>query len=271
MNGSTASAAPSVAASENVMILASAGTGKTFELSSRYIHLLLEGAHPRSILATTFTRKAAGEILDRIVLRLAAAAGDAKTATATSAELKLPPIPCERFGEVLLELVRNLNNLQVETLDAFFFRIARAFSLDMGMPPAWQIADDSEVVALSNRAIRQSLTDRAVVSIVHDLAKGEAKHRVFPFLEREGEYWGPPADDTQAIHELERLRLRRASFIVFAWPAFWWMEHYKGFAEYLQSHFTSVLNNESLIVFDIRRSALLETDNSTSFCAPDSV
>ena len=57
---------------------ASAGTGKTFALSSRYLALLAGGADPASIVALTFTRKAAGEILARILTRLAQAAASAK-------------------------------------------------------------------------------------------------------------------------------------------------------------------------------------------------
>ena len=58
----------------NAALAASAGTGKTFALSSRYLALLAAGAEPASIVALTFTRKAAGEILSRILTRLAAAA-----------------------------------------------------------------------------------------------------------------------------------------------------------------------------------------------------
>ena len=47
---------------QHEIIRASAGSGKTYQLSSRYIRLLFHGAPPPSILATTFTRKAAGEI-----------------------------------------------------------------------------------------------------------------------------------------------------------------------------------------------------------------
>jgi hypothetical protein len=47
-------------------------------------------------------------------------------------------------------------------------------------------------------------------------------YRAIPFLQRDGQYWGRPADDTTAIEELERLRTDGASFIAFAWPAFWW-------------------------------------------------
>ena len=58
---------------DNVLIRASAGTGKTFQLTSRYLRLLLAGAEPDEILATTFTKKAAGEITERVLLRLAKA------------------------------------------------------------------------------------------------------------------------------------------------------------------------------------------------------
>ena len=58
---------------EPTLIRASAGTGKTYQLTARYLKLLIQGAAPESILATTFTRKAAGEILSRILETLAAA------------------------------------------------------------------------------------------------------------------------------------------------------------------------------------------------------
>ena len=57
----------------NVVIRASAGTGKTYRLSSRFLGLLAAGEPVDGVLATTFTRKAAGEILGRVLLRLAEA------------------------------------------------------------------------------------------------------------------------------------------------------------------------------------------------------
>ncbi len=58
------------------LVRASAGTGKTYRLTARLLRILLQGAAPESILATTFTRKAAGEILDRVLLTLARAADE---------------------------------------------------------------------------------------------------------------------------------------------------------------------------------------------------
>ena len=48
----------------HVMILASAGSGKTYALTNRYVQLLAGGAEPERIVALTFTRKAAGEFFD---------------------------------------------------------------------------------------------------------------------------------------------------------------------------------------------------------------
>jgi 2-polyprenyl-3-methyl-5-hydroxy-6-metoxy-1,4-benzoquinol methylase len=76
--------------------------------------------------------------------------------------------------------------------------------------------------------------------------------RAIPFLERDGQYWGPPADDETAIRELQRLVHEGAGFIVFAWPAFWWFEYYSGLARHLRSTFRCVLQNERAVVFDLR-------------------
>ena len=58
------------------LVVASAGSGKTYRLASRIIELLAGGVPSSQILASTFTRKAAGEILDRVLVRLAEAAED---------------------------------------------------------------------------------------------------------------------------------------------------------------------------------------------------
>jgi alpha(1,3/1,4) fucosyltransferase len=75
--------------------------------------------------------------------------------------------------------------------------------------------------------------------------------RTVPFLERDGEYWGPPADDAVAIAELERLRIAGATHFVLASPAFWWIEHYRGFIERVRASYRPVLQNDRLMVFDL--------------------
>ncbi|MDR1284506.1 MAG: UvrD-helicase domain-containing protein, partial [Opitutaceae bacterium] len=72
---------------ENRMILASAGSGKTYALTNRFVQLLALGAAPERIVALTFTRKAAGEFSDEILKKLARAATAPDYATALAYEL----------------------------------------------------------------------------------------------------------------------------------------------------------------------------------------
>jgi SAM-dependent methyltransferase len=76
-------------------------------------------------------------------------------------------------------------------------------------------------------------------------------NRAIPFLERSGQYWGPPPDDDTAIRELTRLRQTGAKYLVFAWPAFWWLEYYTEFHHKLRLQYHCVLKNERLVVFDL--------------------
>ncbi len=93
------------------------------------------------------------------------------------------------------------------------------------------------------------LVDDDALGLGKDLAEGRS---AIPFLERGAQYWGPPADDAIAIRELERLRENGASFIVFAWPCFWWLEHYAEFRDFLRAEYRVLLENDRSIIFDLR-------------------
>ena len=60
----------------SVAVEACAGAGKTWMLVSRIVRALLDGAAPHEILAITFTKKAAGEMRQRLQEWLAAFAGE---------------------------------------------------------------------------------------------------------------------------------------------------------------------------------------------------
>lgn len=82
-----------------------------------------------------------------------------------------------------------------------------------------------------------------------------AGRRVLPFLEKDGKYWGPPADDEQAVGELERLRQAGARYIIFSRHVSWWLDYYPGLREYLRSNFRLVGDDAQMIAFDLRNGA----------------
>jgi hypothetical protein len=73
-----------------------------------------------------------------------------------------------------------------------------------------------------------------------------------PFMERDGQYWGRPSDDNVALEEIERLRQKGATYIAFAWPAHWWLQYYTTLSEHLRSKYHCILQNQRLVVFDLR-------------------
>jgi Sulfotransferase domain len=78
------------------------------------------------------------------------------------------------------------------------------------------------------------------------------RRRMVRFFEREGRGWESPSDDAAALRELERLRRVGATFVVFGWPAFWWLDSYPALHRHLRSNGRCVLENERLLVFDLR-------------------
>jgi polysaccharide pyruvyl transferase WcaK-like protein len=76
--------------------------------------------------------------------------------------------------------------------------------------------------------------------------------RPLPFLERAGEYWGPPPDDATAIAEIERLRSTGAEFLIFVPGTYWWLDHYVEFARHLMQRAPLIVDTERLKVFNLR-------------------
>lgn len=203
----------------HLVIRASAGTGKTFQLSNRFLALVAAGEPLDSILATTFTRKAAGEILDRVLTRLAEAALDPKKQAELAKHVD-PSLDQARCQRLLRDMVRHLHRLRVGTLDSFFIQVARSFSLELGLPPAWQIIDEVDDRRMRAEAIRTVLREEStmdVVALMNLLTKGEATRSVSEqitllvndlysvFVEAPAEAWqAVPRHKELAPEELQR-------------------------------------------------------------------
>ncbi|MFT3991937.1 MAG: UvrD-helicase domain-containing protein [Luteolibacter sp.] len=116
--------------SKNLITLASAGSGKTYKLSNRVIELVADGVSPESIVALTFTRKAAGEFADAVLSKLAKAASDEKAAEDLRRSIGKPDAD---FSEILSRVTRALPRFTLGTIDSFFAKIVRSFPYELGL------------------------------------------------------------------------------------------------------------------------------------------
>lgn len=131
----------------NLLIRASAGTGKTYALATRYLRLMLLGnVDPAKIVALTFSRAAAQEIYTKILERLWTAAESEEKARKESEEIsKASKTPKSWSKAEFASLLRNLIDTQhlgtIATLDSFILRMVRNFPLEMGFQHAVSVLD----------------------------------------------------------------------------------------------------------------------------------
>jgi ATP-dependent exoDNAse (exonuclease V) beta subunit len=156
----------------NIVIQASAGSGKTMQLSNNFLKILFKEIDVNksfdvdTIVASTFTRKAAGEITDRILNRLAnALSGNVSEFNnlrnlmpeEVKAKSKNQDYINKRLFNSLAKLVRNLYKVRICTLDSFFSRIASTFFLELGFPSGWSIISENDFEKIINTAIHNVL------------------------------------------------------------------------------------------------------------------
>ncbi|WP_151715561.1 UvrD-helicase domain-containing protein [Acinetobacter sp. TUM15071] len=143
------------------LIEASAGTGKTYTLSSLMVRIFLEKYLPSQVIATTFTRAAAAELKSRIRLRLVevleylepfrdvleqdiqAQALQQSDPLKQQVLQKFAPriaYACERLKLV----IDQLDELFVGTLDSFSQKLLREFAFESGKIERTEITDDAK-------------------------------------------------------------------------------------------------------------------------------
>ena len=127
-----------------LVVSAAAGSGKTSVLTERIIRMLTDPAHPAELsrmLIVTFTRAAAAELKSRI----GAALGDALAADPGNAQLS--------------RQVLALGSAHISTIDAFFGEEVRAGFAQLGLPPAFRVADEAELNEIALPLMEETLSE----------------------------------------------------------------------------------------------------------------
>jgi hypothetical protein len=157
---------------------------------------------------------------------------------------------------------------QQDHCEAALGRHCRALSLD---PDLRQCREKSwyewlRHIALAARDLAAVIPPDARYILVDEAAWDTRDLRLpgrpIPFPEAAGEYNGPPADAESALQELERLRRAGAVFLVFGWPAFWWLDYYAALGRQLRAGYPCLLENERVIVFDLQNPCSAATRGS---------
>ena len=150
---------------KNLLVLASAGSGKTFTLSDRIIGLVAGGVEPERIVALTFTRKAAGEFAEAILRKLAEAAEDAGKAAVLEKALARKDVD---FTALLEKVVRKLPKLTLTTMDAFFAKVVRGFQYELGVTGGKFELLEGELADASKDELLEGLLDGGLDSALEE-------------------------------------------------------------------------------------------------------
>ena len=137
---------------------ASAGYGKTQKLCTRLLaHFLSDREAARRTVAMTFTKPAAGEIYSRMLEILSSALRDDDN----FAELRrnLPPelsqVTREELHELLIRLIRDMDKLNISTIDSFFYRLVRVFAVELGLPGRVELDEAGGESPLTEALLRE--------------------------------------------------------------------------------------------------------------------
>ncbi|MGL2518092.1 RecB-like helicase [Helicobacter pylori] len=131
---------------------ASAGSGKTFALSVRFLALLFKGANPSEILTLTFTKKATAEMRERIldylkILQKENLESGKEKSQNILKELEekyhLDPSLVRNSAQKIYQRFLNAE-IRISTIDAFFQSILRKFCWFVGLSANFEVNEDTE-------------------------------------------------------------------------------------------------------------------------------
>jgi ATP-dependent helicase/nuclease subunit A len=139
----TAARERAIEADGSVLVQAPAGSGKTTLLAQRFLRLLALVDAPERILALTFTRRAAEEMRDRVMLALAAAHLASCPPGMNLGTWGLAVAASRHLDALNLDIERQPSRLRIETIDAFNAWLAGRLPISAGAGSAFEVLADA--------------------------------------------------------------------------------------------------------------------------------
>jgi len=178
----------------SAVVEACAGAGKTWMLVSRILRALLAGAQPQEIVAITFTRKAAGEMRERLLEWLAefAAADDARRTTELIARGMAEHearAAAPRLAALQDELLRGGRPVEIRTFHGWFSQLLRAAPLSVlqaeGLSAELQLVEDEAELMppLWRRFHARVLADAGLAAAFQALTETRGRNSLRTWLE----------------------------------------------------------------------------------------
>ena len=139
----------------NEIIPASAGTGKTFKLTDKFISLMNEGVNPENIVALTFTKKASGEFFEGILEKLARSSKHFDGPESISNITAVPELDSEKAIKLLRIFINAMPSLEMGTLDSFLYKMINNIPFEMGIAGEFEILTDHETLVARESVLRK--------------------------------------------------------------------------------------------------------------------
>jgi len=191
------------------VVQAPAGSGKTELLVRRFLVLLARAAEPESVLAMTFTRKAAGEMRERVAAALREAVSDEDCESDYRRQrIELARAVLRRSHDLGWGLLDDPSRLQIYTIDSLCARLAAALPLLSRFGARPRTIEDAR--PCFRQAARRTLAaasgsgdlaaDLALLLERFEMKMGSVERQLVAMLGRR-EQWTPAALDAHSSHD----------------------------------------------------------------------
>ena len=184
----------------SLIIEASAGSGKTYQLVNRLVQLLIHGANPAHIVAITFTRKAAAEMQARLQERLYKLATMDEKQLITELEkitVKINRSLLSKSRSLYESVILSPQTVRCTTFHSFCQEILKRFPFEADVPPGFELSEQTYLYkqqawqALMAECQQQPNTSvaTAVNFLFDEFGLYNTREALNSFLEQRSDWW----------------------------------------------------------------------------------